>query len=59
MEEHFIPSVRGLETKISDLSRNLDVAKYERDDLANMLHVLEMHKLSTKEHQQKSLDNVR
>lgn len=59
MEEHFMQHIERLETKISDMSTSLDVAKSERDHLADRLHQLESKKLSTKEHQQKYLDNVR
>ena len=59
MEEHFMQYIERLETRISDLSESLDEAKCERDDLADRLHQLEIHRLSTKEHQQKYLDSIR
>ena len=41
MEEHFMQHIERLETKISDMSTSLDVAKSERDHLADRLHQLE------------------
>ena len=57
--QHFMQYIQRLETRISDLSRSLDVAKCEHDDLADRLHQLECHRLSTKEHQKKYLDSIR
>ena len=51
--------VERLEAKISDISASLDVAKSDRDHLADRLHQLESERLSTKQHQQRYLDNVR
>ena len=59
MEEQFMQCIERLEAKISDMSTSLDVAKSERDHLADRLHQLESHRLTTKEHQQKYLDSVR
>ena len=59
MEEHFMQHIERLEAKISDISASLDVAKSDRDHLADRLHQLESERLSTKQHQQRYLDNVR
>ena len=61
MEEHFMQHIERLEAKISDISTSLGVAKSDRDHLADRLHEheLESERLSTKQHQRRSLDNVR
>ena len=59
MEEEFMQKIELLEAKLSNFSSQLDVAKAERDVLADRLHKVETQKLKTKEHHRKYLDRVR
>ena len=47
--------IQRLETRSLDLSRSLDIAKCEPNDLADRLRQLESHRLHAKEHQQKCI----
>ena len=53
MEEHFMQHIERLEAKILDMSTSLDLAKSDRDHLADRLHQLESERLNTKQHQQR------
>ena len=50
VEEHILAEVNSLEAKVHTLSESLDIAKTERDELADRLTELESQKVVTKQH---------
>jgi len=59
LEEHFSKRINALEAKVKELSDALDIARSERDKLAERLTEIQSQKLRTKEHRQLYLDRVR
>ena len=59
VEEHILAEVNSLEAKVHTLSESLDIAKTERDELADRLTELESQKVVTKQHSQLYLEGVR
>lgn len=59
LEEHFSKCINVLEAEAKELSDALDIARSERDKLAERLTEIQSQKLRTKEHRQLYLDRVR
>lgn len=59
LENRFLTDISALEGEVKCLSSALDIAKCERDELAERLTELESLKVKTKEHSQLFLDGVR
>lgn len=59
LEEQFSKHTNALEVEVKELSDALDIARSERDKLAERLTKIQSQKLRTKEHRQLYLDQVR
>ena len=59
LEEQFLAEVNTLEAKVHTLSDALDIAKTERDELADRVTELKSQKIVTKQHSQLYLEGVR
>ena len=59
LEEQFSKHTNALEVEVNELSDALDIARSERDKLAERLTKIQSQKLRTKEHRQLYLDQVR
>ena len=59
LEEQFLSEVNSLEAKVRTLSDALDIAKTERDELADRVTELESQKVVTKQHKQLYVEGVR